>query len=370
MALPKAFVGTLNQNAVLSALFNMIIGQEVFSKNINMKGTLVEKFRVDGTLYGDTKLFISTDVGTIYEFGDPASGNLLTKKNPLDPEVQAVSVDTFKQTGITIDGVKLKQAFLSADIYGAFVAVVVQWLRDAEKVLNITLINTFVGTTQSEADKGEVSVEIPQPLPDEPVYGVVEMQAWNTLVGELIGEEIANITVDLQDALRDYNEYGYLRAYDPADFMVVWNKKWSNKIKHVSLPMVFHKGDVIPTAMESIILNDRYFGTLLDEAGTADGTSVRTTVDKAIKVNGVLKQFFPGDILPEDTPYAAYEAYTKDDEIICKIIHKRSIPFMSALMVQTEFYNAKDLDRNHYLTWGYSAPTYLKEYPFITVRVA
>ena len=60
MAAPVAFKGTLTQNAVLNTLYNMIIGQEVFSKNIAVKGTLADKFRIDGTLYGDTKLFISS----------------------------------------------------------------------------------------------------------------------------------------------------------------------------------------------------------------------------------------------------------------------------------------------------------------------
>ena len=60
---------------------------------------------------------------------------------------------------ITVDTVKLKQAFQTADVYGAFVAVSINWLRDAYKVLNITLINTYVGTTVSAAVNGEIDVE-------------------------------------------------------------------------------------------------------------------------------------------------------------------------------------------------------------------
>ena len=36
----KLFDGKLNQNAVLGTLYNMIISQEVFADNINLKGTL------------------------------------------------------------------------------------------------------------------------------------------------------------------------------------------------------------------------------------------------------------------------------------------------------------------------------------------
>ena len=285
----KAFNGQLNQNVVLSTLFNMIIGQEVFSKNIKLKGTLVEKFRIDGTLYGDTKLFISTDIGTVYDFGDPASGTLLTKKHPLEPKTQAVTVDTFKQTGVTVDGIKLKQAFMSADIYGAFVAVTIQWLRDAYKVLNVTLINTFVGTTVTEAEQAEVTVDVPT----KPTEGIVEMRNYESYVAELIGASIADVCVDLEDAMRDYNDYGYLRAYELTDFMIVWNKKQANRIRHISLPKIFHKDEVVGKELESITINSRYFGDLVATAGTADGTTHRTVIDRVETVAGKEKQFFP-----------------------------------------------------------------------------
>ncbi len=354
------FNGKLNQNAVLNTLFNMIIGQEVFSENIKLKGTLVEKFKIDGTLYGDTKLFYSTDVGLIKDF--PATtGSLLAKNPPKDAKVQAVSVDTFKQTTITIDGVKLKQAFGSADIYGAFTSVCIHWLRDSYKVLNVTLINTFIGTTTTQASKGVVEIE----FPEKPTGSIVETRNYNAYTAELIGQTLADISVDLKDAMRDYNDYGYLRSYEVSDFMIVWNKAHSNKIRRVSLPNIFHKEDVLGKELESETLNDRYFGDIVTTSGTADGTTHRTLVDKIV----ANKQYFPGDLLPQGTAFGENEVYVANDKIICKIIHKRAIPFMSALLVQTEFYNPRDLDRNYYLTWGYSRPTYLAEYPLITLKV-
>ena len=48
---------TLNTNEIFNALYNMIISQQVFADNIKgAKSTLVDMARVDGTLYGDTKL--------------------------------------------------------------------------------------------------------------------------------------------------------------------------------------------------------------------------------------------------------------------------------------------------------------------------
>jgi hypothetical protein len=352
----RQFNGQLNQNAVLGALFNMIISQEVFSKNIVLKGTLVEKFRTEGTMYGDTKLYISTDIGTVYDFGDPNSGNLLSKKPPLAPKTQAISIDTFKQTGVTVDGVKLKQAFMSADIYGSFVGVIVQWLRDAMKVLNVTLINTYVGTVETNATRATVEVE----LPVAPTTTIVERQAYENYMGQIVGKTIADVCVDLEDPNRAFNDYGFLRSYSLEDFIIVWNSKWANRIKHISLPMIFNKDGVIGKELENNTLNSRYFGTVYTTAGTSKAGD-RTMVDMVIAG----KQYFSGDELPVGTAYKANEAYVVDENVICKIVHKKAIPFMSALMVQTEFYNAKDLDRNHYLTWGYSKPQYLAEFPII-----
>lgn len=361
MAAPVAFKGTLTQNAVLNTLYNMIIGQEVFSKNIAVKGTLADKFRIDGTLYGDTKLFISTDIGTIYDF--PNSGKtLLSKTQPVDPEVQAVKVDTFKQTALTVDGVKLKQAFMSADIYGAFVSVVLQWLRDSMKILNMTLINSFIGTVVTEADVSEVEVDIYE---NSDATSISELRQAESYAAERIGAKLADVMIDLKDVLRDFNEYNFLRSYDVSDFMIVWNKAWNTKIRHISLPQIFNKDDVLGKYLDTEVLNDRYFGNIKTTGGTVGASEeVRTLVDRVI--DGL--QYFPGDLLPSGATYLKGQAYANDNTIICKIVHKRAIPFMSALIIQTEFYNPKDLDRNHYLTWGYSQPTYLKELPIITVK--
>ena len=59
----KNFNGQLASNEIFSALYNMIISQQVFADNIaGTKSTLVDAARVDGGLYGDTKLYYATDV--------------------------------------------------------------------------------------------------------------------------------------------------------------------------------------------------------------------------------------------------------------------------------------------------------------------
>ena len=52
-----AFTGKLNSNEIFAALYNMIISQQVFADNIaGTKSDLVDMARVDGSMYGDTKL--------------------------------------------------------------------------------------------------------------------------------------------------------------------------------------------------------------------------------------------------------------------------------------------------------------------------
>ena len=41
--------------------------------------------------------------------------------------------------------------------------------------------------------------------------------------------------VELKDVLREFNDYNFLRTYQPEDFILVWNKRWINRIKHISL---------------------------------------------------------------------------------------------------------------------------------------
>ena len=55
------FNGQLRSNEIFAALYNMIISQQVFADNIaDTKASLVDAARVDGSMYGDTKLYYAT----------------------------------------------------------------------------------------------------------------------------------------------------------------------------------------------------------------------------------------------------------------------------------------------------------------------
>ena len=93
-----AFNGQLNSNEIFSALYNMIISVQAFGDNVaGTYETLADKFRVDGGMYGDTKLYVATDALKSAPWGNDAEAtNLLATHRPPAPKVQAVELDTFR----------------------------------------------------------------------------------------------------------------------------------------------------------------------------------------------------------------------------------------------------------------------------------
>lgn len=370
-----AFNGQLNSNEIFAAIYNMIISQQVFADNIyETKETLADMSRVDGSLYGDTKLYYSTDVLKSFEWtGDAEAQNLLKLHRPEAPECQAITIDTFRMIPLTVDNYLSKRAFATEGAFSAFNSQMLGWMRDTKRVYDATMFNTFVGTTSSLVGKQNKQVNIPaEPAGDSDV----ELEAYNRLVAQTLATEMADLIVDLEDVSRDYNDYGNLRSYNANDLVFVWNSEQVNKIKKLDLPTIFHKEGLIDKFAEHT-LPARYFGNVNASGGTTGATNitVRSLIEK--DYNSVepdkpgydaKKHIFPGDLLPANTAYEANETYGEDPSIVCKIYHKDSIPFMTAFETGTEFFNPRSLTETHYLIWGYNDLEYLKNYPFITVK--
>lgn len=105
------FSGQLRTNEIFSALYNMIISQQVFADNLGSHQTLVDKARVDGGLYGDTKLYYATDALKSVAWGNDAeAANLLALHRPDAPECQAIHLDQFRQISLTVDNYLSKRA--------------------------------------------------------------------------------------------------------------------------------------------------------------------------------------------------------------------------------------------------------------------
>lgn len=370
------FTGQLNQNEIFAALYNMIISQQVFADNIaGTKSTLADLSRVDGSLYGDTKLYYSTDVLKSFEWtGDAEAANLLKLHRPQAPECQAITIDTFRMIPLTVDNYLTKRAFSTEGAFAAFNSQMLGWMRDTKKVYDATLFNSFIGTESSTEGKQNVTITVPAEPDGVDDYNT---EAYNRLYAQTIATEMANLMVDLEDINRDYNDYGNLRSYNLKDLRFVWNADIVNKIRKLDMPTIFHKDGLVDKFAEHT-LPARYFGNINASAGTTGGTNItiRSLIEKDYNTvepdqpgYDEKKHIFPGDLLPANTAYEANETYGEDPSIVCKIYHKDSVPFMTGFETATDFFNQRSLTETHFLIWGYNGLEYLKNYPFVTVKV-
>ena len=390
------FNGQLRSNEIFASLFNMIISQEVFADNI--KGTfssLVDKARVDGSLYGDTKLYYSTDVLKSAPWGNDAEAtNLLALHRPPAPDVQAIHLDIFRQISLTVDNYLSKRSWGTEYAFSQFNSVMLGWIRETKRVYDSTIYNSYIGTAVSLATKGIINIDLTTALTGLQGEEKARVEA------QTIAQDIANLFIGLRDITRDYNDYGNLRSVNEEDMTVVWNSKWVNKITKIDLPTIFHK-DGLMDKFEEEVLPSRYFGDLLDSKLAAvsvydassnktgmftkngnnytivnDGSTaykVKSLIETDYTVSNVTTHVFPGDTIPVGavltiTSSTVPFAYLENENKVCVVMHKRSVPYMSAFEVGTSFFNPKSLTENHYLTFGHNTLEYLKNYPFIVVK--
>ena len=367
MALQSAF--TLTANEIYNTLANMIISQQVFADNLSKHQTLVDKARVDGGLYGDTKLFYATDVLSSVAWGNDAEAtNLLELDRAEDPDVQAIKLDIFRQIRLTVDNYLTKRAFADEGTFASFNGVMLGWMQETKKVYDGTLYNVFIGTTQTNVGKQLVNIDI---------------DADQNSAGENIAKAMADLFTEMSDYTRDFNDYGNLKSYGDSEIKVIWNAKYFNQVKKIDLPSIFHD-EALQSVFAGDVLPSRYFGNVVAAAVTAeanDGT-YRSTIefdyevasaaaDPRAKLNKKDNKYyvhvFPGDLIPSSVAIQEGNSYKEDDTIICKVVTKLP-PYMSAFETGTSFFNPRSLTENHYLTFGHNTLQYLKNYPFITVK--
>ena len=372
------FSGQLRSNEIFSALYNMIISQEVFADNLGKHQTLVDQARVDGGLFGDTKLYYSTDVLKSAPWGNDAEAtNLLALHRPEAPECQAIHLDIFRQICLTVDNYLSKRAWADEGAFSSFNGVMLGWMKDTKKVYDGTLYNVFIGTTESSTGKQIVNID----LTTARGSASSEEEA-NRLEAEALAQGLADLLVEMGDYSRDFNDYANLRSYADEAIKVIWNSKYVNKIKKIDLPTIFHKEGLVDK-FDQDVLPSRYFGRAIAASdigegkvigadGAYDSTKGTLRAKKEFDYNDV--HYFPGDALATSGTYVAVvggleaaDVYLEQADIIAKVVVKLP-PYMSAFEVGTSFFNPKSLTENHYLTFGHNTIEYLKNYPFITIK--
>lgn len=367
------FNGHLNPNEVFGSIYNMIINQVVKAPDLADNYNFVETFRTEGSMYGDTVLFYDQDVlSTRPWLGDGEAANLLAVERPADPECQAVTLDKFRICKTSLDSYLTKRAWSTESAFTQFNDIVMSMVGATKKLYEVTMMNAFLGTLEGGAAKANLEI----PLADIAEEG----EAKNRLEAQTIAKCIADLIVDLKDYTRDYNDYGFMRAYNESDLMIIWNSAWVNKVTKIDLPTIFNKAGLMDK-FEQNVLPARFFGTVVDGTSLPSGLTLEANgkikigstysgnaiyaMDEDVFTSG---HKFAGEKLAAGDEFVPGKAYIVDDDIICKVITKDTIKYMAAFETGTEFFNPQALVTSKMLIFGFSEPTRLLGQPCVTVH--
>lgn len=393
MAFPVTSI-TLNQNKITAALFNMIISQQVFDSKV-ASTELADRFRVDGTLFGDTKLYHSFDIGSPEDWlDDEEAPNLLALNRNKSGKTQSITMGVYKMISITVDQYLSKQAFMNEGTFAEYTSFLTGSLRKIKRVYDRSLINSAIGTLTPSTNRCDITITTPKGA---------TLEETNRLEAQTIAAKVVVLKADLEDNNRDFNKLGYLRSYSSDEFIAVWNVEQHAKITKLDLPTIFHKDIDVKGGFKEYDLPSKWFGkeattdlTLptsapasvtnrILESGWYDvATNTSITVVKKPTAKAVF--LWAGDPVPykgqvytdnvrgvtvtvSATTLAKELYYVVDASIAFILVHSSALPFMSGFETGTEFWNARSLTSNHYLIFGHNNLEFLEEYPRIRVRV-
>lgn len=404
MALP--FTGSLNgnininQSVITGALKNMIISQKI--NMIDVADTeLADYFRVDGTLYGDTKLFYSADIGAPFAWADDVVGsadrlapNLLEVNRNKSVVCQSVKMGVYKFVSISTDQYLSKNAFMNEGVFGEMMGVFSSMLGRTKKVYDRALINSLIGVTTSPIAANNITVA--RSL-SEDALEKTKAESLNVM------KAISLLKAKLKDNSREFNELNYLRSYNFSDFIAIWNVDQKANIMDIAKPITFHEGGIGETGLKEFELTGKWFGTLNSTNALSSATvrcakagwydvskTVAAYVADYTKATDAVKAtciyLNEADVIPAvgayidaargievtivSTTFPANYSYTVDSKVILKLVHKDSLPFMSGFESGSEFWNPLAKITTQYLMYGHNNLEFLKEYPLITISFA
>lgn len=380
-----AYNGHLNANHIQSALFNMIIAQDIIGGSIHANYNLVDKAKEQAGLYGDTVLKIDTPVLTPVDWSQDSADavNLLALDRPGAPKTQAITIDVFKQVRLTKDDYMSKQAFGTEGAFAAYQSVLDSRLsKSKETYLNKTY-NTFIGTTA-----GQVTTSI-------------DVDANSQTLGQNVAYGLTMLVDDMKDYNTKYTANGFERAFSDADIHIVWNNKYINQVRKIDTPVLYNPG-VVEEVFKGDVLPAKYFGTVITSSNVSDFSAATPTTGKPIdsdtgaytpgsnNANGTIRAakdlykpfgtagaivYIPaGAEIPANktigassTDFLYGEVYIEQADVICKVFTKLP-PVLEAFSVGTNFFNAKNLSTNMYLTFGHNTLVPLDSEAIVTVK--
>lgn len=360
--------GQLNNNAVYATIFNHIISQYTFPDLVNGNSPMfkpVNDARVDGTMYGDTKLYISTDLLPVSDWiGDGEAANELAVARQKNVKKQSIVLNVFKKIMVTTGGPLSKQAFMDEGGFASFQSVLVSTLKSTRDVYDACTFNAFVGTHKSSIAAQNVEIDLTTAVgaATGSEKSILRVQAMiRGLMGVQTDVEYLNTNMS--------NQYGYERVLDYDDLVVLWNQDYLNEIMSVDAVNYHQLKDGLFKHLGEYRLPAFCFGNVnaAKKTGSADGT-VRAYQELALTgTDGKTYEVRATMPIPAVCEAPAGKSYTPDSKVICKIYKKGAVPYMSGFETMTDKNLKSALCDTHRLIFGRNTLEALGESPFITV---
>ena len=389
---------SLNTNEFYAALYNAYSLVKTLADGRNFDDGLAAKYREEGGMYGDQLVYTDMDILYAYDW-DHNDTNVLAPNMRVKPTQQAIVIDQMKQIGLYTDEYLSKRAWMTSEKYDQFKSVVEAMIGNTKKVFDEKLLEVYIGTHGAAGADQTFSADVTTAV------GAATGEEASRIEAQTIAKTVGDVFVALNDASNKFNDNGFVKRFSEEEFDIIWNAASYNKILYTDLPTIYHKDNLLKNGK---VLPAHYFGTVVSAATTANGTTHRAAEDCIVLTTTAAgttysdsgtfaTRILAGDLLPAGTPILApatantykaaaktvngvsttirynlngVHAYTADDTIVCRIVHKNGLKFASSFETSTEFFNAKNLSKNFYLTWCFAKPEYLKGYPYITVTQA
>src|SRR5690606_14574227 len=187
--------------------------------------------------------------------------------------------------------------FLNEGSFGSFNGVILAWLNTTKQVYEHTtyLANMIVSAQAKATALPTLSLVAPAGVAG---YDLIRWRA------QELYRQIEDAMKELNEPSRSYNDHGFLRNYKLDDFDIVVPLGVLSSVRKHDIPFLYGPDDK-PLFKE---VHWKYFGAINTSSGTTAATNkkVRALVEK--EYDGV--NYFPGDLLPDSTAYAANETYT------------------------------------------------------------
>lgn len=348
------FNGQLAQNSTLTTLFNMILDMSVLTDNFSGDLMYTKGARKAGQ-YGDRELFISSNPQSVqtWEGHEAESAKLLATNYNKQLKEEEVVIDQKFMAFTTTDNYESKKAFLGEGAFSSYIALVKDFVSTSKEIHSELTYRCALGTV-SKTSQAVYEVEI------EEVAG----EDFSTT----IAKEVAKLIKKMNNYTTDYNSFGYLRRYNPADIKITFNEDYVTDAKYVNLPSIFNNEPLkkIFTDIDNE-MNAMYFGNVNASATYGNGTTVRSLIEQDITTGGTTTHYKPGDLIKSTDQAPAGTSYTTDANIIGKVYIKPLI-YLQGWTASETFHNSRGLTDTQFLVWTESKPTALDAYPYITLK--